>query len=193
MVYIETANRPAGLIEGNFTVAGLFPEDFDPESLRTLFGPLPSLDELALGAPKGAARSIGALKAWSPTLQKLVWQRPFGTFWNGGELSTAGGIVVQGDAAGFLNIYDAVSGEILKSLDVGTSLMAAPMTYRVAGKQYIAIMAGYGGGPGLCSPFPPASAAYRYGNEGRIVAFALDEAARCYPQVCSSRPAPVEN
>lgn len=188
MVYIETANRPAGLIEGNFTVAGLFPEDFDPESLRTLFGPLPSLDELARGAPKGAARSIGALKAWSPTLQKLVWQRPFATFWNGGVLSTAGGIVVQGDAAGFLNIYDAASGEMLKSLDVGTSVMAAPMTYRVAGKQYIAIMAGYGGGSGLYSPFPPASAAYRYGNEGRIVAFALDGAAPPKPPPVSEAP-----
>jgi len=34
-------------------------------------------------------------------------------------------------------------------------------------------MAGYGGGPGLYTPFPAASAANRYGNEGRIVAFAL--------------------
>jgi len=181
MVYIETANRPAGLIEGNFTVAGLFPEDFDPGSLRALFGPLPSLDELARGAPKGAARSIGVLKAWSPTQQKLVWQRPSATFWNGGVLSTAGGIVVQGDAAGFLNIYDAASGEMLKALDVGTSIMAAPMTYRVAGKQYIAVMSGYGGGTGLYSPFPAASAAYRYGNEGRIIAFALDGTAPLKP------------
>jgi len=47
MVYIETAERPAGLIEGNFTVAGLFPEDFDPTALRSLFGSLPSLAELS--------------------------------------------------------------------------------------------------------------------------------------------------
>lgn len=174
MVFIETADRPAGLIEGNFTVAGLFPEDFDPESLRALLGPLPTLAELAHDAPKSAVHSIGVLKAWNPTLQKLVWQRPSATFWNGGVLSTAGGIVVQGDAAGFLNVYDAASGELLKAVDVGTSIMAAPMTYRAAGKQYIALMAGYGGGTGLYSPFPPASAAYRYGNEGRIVAFALD-------------------
>lgn len=188
MVYIETANRPAGLIEGNFTVAGLFAEDFDPESLSTLFGPLPTLDELAHDAPKGAAHSVGVLKAWNPTLQKLVWQRPSATFWNGGVLSTAGGIVVQGDAAGFLNVYDAASGELLKALDVGTSIMAAPMTYRVAGKQYIAVMAGYGGGPGLYSPFPPASAAYRFGNEGRIVAFALDGAAPPMPPPVTEAP-----
>jgi len=51
--------------------------------------------------------------------------------------------------------------------------MAAPMTYRVGEVQYIAVMAGYGGGPGLYAPFPPATAAYKYGNDGRIVAFRL--------------------
>ena len=95
---------------------------------------------------------------------------------------------VQGDAAGFLNVYDAASGELLKAVDVGTSIMAAPMTYRAAGKQYIALMAGYGGGTGLYSPFPPASAAYRYGNEGRIVAFALDGGAPPKPPPAIEAP-----
>jgi len=119
-------------------------------------------------------RSIGVLKAWDPVQQRLVWQRPSTEFWNGGVLSTGGGLVVQGDAAGILNFYDARSGRLLRSLEVGTSIMAAPMTYRAAGKQYVAVMAGYGGGPGLYAPFPTSSAAYRYGNEGRIIAFALD-------------------
>ncbi len=70
-------------------------------------------------------------------------------------------------------MYDAASGTVRKTLDVGTSMMAAPMTYRVGGKQYIAIMAGYGGGPGLYAPYPKQTAAYQYGNAGRIVAFAL--------------------
>jgi len=174
MVYIETAHLPAGLIEGNFTVAGLFPEDFDPQSLRSLFGTLPSLQELSRGAPNGAVRSIGVLKAWNPTQQRLEWQRPSSGFWNGGVLSTAGGIVVQGDVEGLLNVYDAATGQLLKSLDLGTSMMAAPMTYRAGGKQFIALMAGYGGASGLYVPFPKISAAYRYGNAGRIIALSLD-------------------
>lgn len=181
MVYIETSHLPAGLIEGNFTVAGLFPEDFDPQSLRSLFGTLPSLKELSRGAPSGAVRSIGVLKAWNPSQQRLVWQRPSSGFWNGGVLSTAGGIVVQGDVEGLLNVYDAASGQLLKSLDLGTSVMAAPMTYRAAGKQFIAVMAGYGGGPGLYDPFPKASAAYRFGNAGRIIALTLDGSAPPLP------------
>jgi quinohemoprotein ethanol dehydrogenase len=52
-------------------------------------------------------------------------------------------------------------------------MIGAPMTYRVGSKQYIAVMAGYGGGLGLYSPFPEQTAAYKYGNAGRIVAFAL--------------------
>jgi quinohemoprotein ethanol dehydrogenase len=47
------------------------------------------------------------------------------------------------------------------------------MTYRVRNEQYVAVMAGYGGGV-LYSPFPAHSAAYKYGNVGRIVAFKLD-------------------
>jgi quinohemoprotein ethanol dehydrogenase len=173
MVYVETAKRRAGLIEGNFTVAGLFPQDYEPAALKSLYGALPSLRDLSRSAPSGSVRSVAVLKAWDPARQKLVWQRPLDSFWNGGILSTAGDIVVQGDARGILTVYDSASGNVLKTVDVGTSMIGAPMTYRVAGKQYIAIMAGYGGGPGLYSPFPEQTAAYKYGNTGRLVAFAL--------------------
>jgi len=50
-------------------------------------------------------------------------------------------------------------------------MMAAPMTYSIEGEQYIAIMAGLGGVLG--SIHPPGSAAFKYGNQGRIIAFKL--------------------
>jgi quinohemoprotein ethanol dehydrogenase len=50
--------------------------------------------------------------------------------------------------------------------------MAAPMSYSVHGEQFIAVMAGYGGGT-LAMPYPQESAAHRYGNAGRIIAFKL--------------------
>jgi len=49
--------------------------------------------------------------------------------------------------------------------------MAAPMSYETGGEQYVAVMAGYGGAGGFS--FTPDTAAYRYGNAGRIVAFRL--------------------
>ena len=60
---------------------------------------------------------------------------------------------------------------MLKSIDTGTSILAAPMTYRVNGAQYVAVMAAWGGGG---YPYVPRySAAYKRGNEGRILVFKL--------------------
>jgi hypothetical protein len=53
--------------------------------------------------------------------------------WDGGVLSTGGGLVFQGDGAGYLNVYAADSGKQLAHLLLGTGVMAAPMTYRIAG------------------------------------------------------------
>jgi quinohemoprotein ethanol dehydrogenase len=141
--------------------------------LAPLFGSLPSKSALMHSAPPSLNKAISVLKAWDPVKQQLVWERPSGAFWHGGVMSTAGGIVVQGNAAGMMSIFDAATGEVLKTIDVGTGMMAAPMTYRVHGDQYIAVMAGYGGATGLYSPFPPDSAPYKYANEGRIVAFKM--------------------
>ena len=46
------------------------------------------------------------------------------------------------------------------------------MTYEVAGVQYVAVMAGYGGGA-IATTYPDFAAGSRYLNEGRIVAFKL--------------------
>ncbi len=170
MVYVNTAHRRAGLIEGNFDLAFFFPQDYSPKDLESLYGRLPSLHDLARGGPPPVSR--GFIRALDPTTGKIVWQRETASIWDGGILATGGNLVLQGDAHGYLNVYAADTGKLLKRVDVGTSLMAAPMTYRVGGVQYVSVMAGYGGGL-LFEPFPKASAAYRYGNEDRIVAFRL--------------------
>ncbi len=122
----------------------------------------------------------GLLKAWDPINQKMVWEsntsgpwsgEMFATWNGGGVMTTAGDLVIQGRGTGFLVFLDANTGRELHSIDVGTSMMAAPMTYMVNGIQYIAIMAGLGGAAG--QSYPDDSAAYKYGNKGRIVAFRL--------------------
>jgi len=139
---------------------------------------LPPLEALAKGQPDTVIR--GFLKAWDPVKQQLVWQvetsdQWVGTdfaFWNGGGVMTsAAGLVFQGRGSGEFTAMDAKTGEKLLSLQVGSSMMAAPMTFSIDGEQYIAIMAALGGGGG--QSFPPGSAAYKYGNKGRIIAFKL--------------------
>ncbi len=171
MIYLDSGRRPAGLIEGTFTVPGFPPEVYDPAAMASLFGSLPPLESLKAGIPAPAA-TRGFLRALDPVTGKIAWQQPSATGWDGGVLSTAGGLVFQGDALGQLNVYAADSGRLLMRIELGSSVMAAPMSYSIRGEQYVALLAGYGGGP-MGLPFPAQSAAYRYGNAGRIIALKL--------------------
>ena len=59
-----------------------------------------------------------------------------------GALSTAGGIVVTAMIDGTVLAYDDRTFEELWRINVGNGFNAAPMTYAVGGKQYIAIASG---------------------------------------------------
>jgi len=113
------------------------------------------------------------LRAWDPIRGEHVWETPAGYWWDhAGVLSTAGGLVFQGNGPGHMIVYDAATGKPLKDIDVGSTIMAAPMSYEIDGVQYVAVMAAWGGGG--WSWVHPEDAAYRRGNEGRIIAFKLD-------------------
>ena len=112
-----------------------------------------------------------ALKAWDPVTQRERWRVPLTSLYNGGVLSTAGDLVFQGRADGHLVAYRAADGVVLKAIELGTGVLAAPMTYAIDGEQYVAVAAGYGGGIGTA--FPAGSAPYRYENYARIIALKL--------------------
>jgi quinohemoprotein ethanol dehydrogenase len=173
-IFVETSKRRAGLVEGQFTTPAFPPEAYDPNTMKSLYGDLPAMATLTKGFKNDTA-SRGFLRAWSVKEHRVVWEAQSATSWDGGVMATASGIVFQGDANGYLNAYAADSGMKLAAINLGSSMMAAPMTYRVNGTQYVAIIAGYGGGAVITgSPFDPASAADRYGNDGRVIALKLD-------------------
>lgn len=186
MVYVNTEDRRAGLIEGAFDLAFFAPEDYDPKGLEGLLGKLPSLEELGRGIA-APAKSRGLLRAVDPTTGRIAWEQTGPNVWDGGVLSSGGNLVIRGDVSGQLSIYAADSGRLLKKIDVGTSIMAAPMTYRAGGEQFVAVMAGLGG---AIFGFPADSAAYRYGNSGRIVAFRLGGGSVPKPPVVTDEPFP---
>jgi quinohemoprotein ethanol dehydrogenase len=166
MVYIDTKHRPIGQRYDGFRTAGIFPEGYSPSELHALFGDLPPLSALAkaAGGPKAPA-SKGYIRAFDPVRGRIVWQQPTQSFADG---------VVSGDIGGRLNVRRADTGALIRSIDTGGSIMAAPMTYAIKGVQYIAVTVGLGGAAGVS--FPPDSAAYKYGNEGRVMVFKLDGA-----------------
>jgi len=87
----------------------------------------------------------GYLLAWDPVKQKEVWRANYQGPWNGGILTTAGNLVIEGNAAGFFNAFRADTGEKLWATSVQSAVMAAPVTYEIGGEQYIAVLSGWGG------------------------------------------------
>jgi len=121
-----------------------------------------------------------SLKAWDPVAGKVVWEAarmPFGD--HGGVLSTGGGLVIQGGLDGKLRVFNDETGALLKEVDVGTAMIAAPMTYRIGDVQYIAITAGSGGGGWYM--WSRDNVAYTRGNANRVLAFRLDGGATPIP------------
>ena len=96
--------------------------------------------------PPGSA--TGELIAYDPRVQRRVWTIPQVSQYNGGVLTTAGGLVLQGDAQGYLRLFDDETGEELRALDVRSGVIAPPITYLVDGEQYITLLVGWGGGAG---------------------------------------------
>jgi alcohol dehydrogenase (cytochrome c) len=61
---------------------------------------------------------------------------------SGGTMTTAAGLVFFGDEAGSFEAVDAQTGKPLWHFNTGQDMSASPMSYAVAGKQYVAIAAG---------------------------------------------------
>ena len=115
----------------------------------------------------------GFLRAWDPIRSKVVWDVPMAGYWDhAGVLATGGSLVFQGTGSGHFRAYDAERGKLLRDIDVGTSIMAAPMTYAIGGVQYVAVMAAWGGAE--WSQVHPEAAYVQRENDGRILVFKLD-------------------
>ncbi|MEW5301333.1 MAG: hypothetical protein WDW36_004197 [Sanguina aurantia] len=77
---------------------------------------------------------------------KKVWSHTTELPWNDGMLSTAGGLVFSGSADGYLYAFDAKTGDVKwKSPQLTSGIIGVPSTWKVNGKQYVSIYAGWGG------------------------------------------------
>jgi len=89
-----------------------------------------------------ANQTPGEYIAWDPIKNKKVWSIPQKFPIPGGAVATAGGLVFFGNLEGKFNAVDAKTGTNLWSFNGGSGIGAAPMTYSVNGKQYVAIVTG---------------------------------------------------
>ena len=117
----------------------------------------------------------GSLQAWDPVAQKQVWSVPLPVDWNPGTLATAGNLVFQGRADGDLVAYDARTGEVLWKEHLGLGIAAPPITYRIGGKQYIALLVGWGSVYASLGEQQAYDLGWAYGLQmRRLVAFSLE-------------------
>ncbi len=114
----------------------------------------------------------GKLIAWDPVSQRARWSvsRPY--LWNGGTLATAGNLVFQGTADGWLYAHDALTGKQVWKFYAGLGIIGAPMSWSSNGVQYVSILVGWGGTAGAASDI--LHVGWRYGAQPRrLLTFAL--------------------
>jgi quinohemoprotein ethanol dehydrogenase len=162
-------------LDGFFTVQGIYPDDtYDAAALKSLYGPVPDLATLRATRKVNLVREL--LRAWDPVAQKMVWEHETSSGirgYDGGVMSTAGNLVFQGRGSGELWVYAADTGKVLKTIKTGSHIMAAPTTYAINGEQFVAVQVGYGGTAITVGPIPPSSAALKFQNTNRVIAFKL--------------------
>jgi quinohemoprotein ethanol dehydrogenase len=120
---------------------------------------------------KNATSSFqGRLVAWDPVAQKEVWSIAHSSLQNGGVLATGGNLVFQGTGAGRFEARKANNGDLLWDFAAQDGIIAGPVTYELNGTQYVAVVAGYGGGFGLGE----GSEQPKFRPNGGVLVFRLD-------------------
>jgi len=92
------------------------------------------------GAPN--THGTGAILAIDPATGDTRWRFDMMSTPSAGVLATAGGLLFSGDKQGYLIAFDAATGKVLWKFQTGGSIVAAPISYALNGKQYLAVAAG---------------------------------------------------
>jgi alcohol dehydrogenase (cytochrome c) len=89
------------------------------------------------------ATGHGAVKALDIRTGETKWKFDMTDVTDAGILTTASDLVFTGGREGYFHALDARTGALLWKASVGGPVSAAPITYQIDGKQYVAIAAGH--------------------------------------------------
>jgi alcohol dehydrogenase (cytochrome c) len=87
----------------------------------------------------------GHLKAFNPVTGSEVWSWKARHPMLGSVLVTAGDLIFAGEPTGEFDAFHARTGELLWQFQTGSGIHGSPISYSVAGKQYVAVPSGWGG------------------------------------------------
>jgi len=113
----------------------------------------------------------GMLVAWDPATQSARWTVNHEIAFNGGLLATAGDLVFQGDANGRFTAFRADSGKRLWSVETGSAIGAAPVSYLLEGRQRVLVP--IGAGSGMQFAYPTFHAGRKAVGPTRLLSFSV--------------------
>jgi alcohol dehydrogenase (cytochrome c) len=122
--------------------------------------------------PEPGSAGFGEVLALDVASGARVWSYPTLYPWNSGMLATRGGLVFSGGADQRFVAFDAASGRVVWSYKTASGIVGVPVSYRVEGKQYVAILAGWGGGVSIFGG-PAADITQNVPRGGKLYVFAL--------------------
>ncbi|MBV8842462.1 MAG: PQQ-dependent dehydrogenase, methanol/ethanol family [Bryobacterales bacterium] len=93
------------------------------------------------------ADHIGEVQAWNVDTGQRVWTHSYAKSPNwGAMLATAGGVVFSGGTSDRkFHAFDAATGKLLWEFPTNSGILAPPSSFIVDGKQYVAVLTGWGG------------------------------------------------
>jgi PQQ-dependent dehydrogenase (methanol/ethanol family) len=104
-------------------------------------------------APPGYDKAFGHVSGRDPVTGKVAWEVKYKYFPLASLLSTKGGLLFVPGADGWLDALDTKTGEKLWSHNDGLGHQGGVISYAVNGKQYIAVVSGWGSH--VSGNFPP--------------------------------------
>jgi alcohol dehydrogenase (cytochrome c) len=84
----------------------------------------------------------GATIAMDPHTGKRAWSFPQYDVTDAGMLTTATDLLFTGGREGYFYAFDAKGGKLLWKTNLGGSIVNAPVTFQIDGKQYVSVISG---------------------------------------------------
>ena len=133
MIYIPANNNMCGALTGV------------PVTYRPARGS-PARSSAVLRFPAPGADHVGEVQAWNVDTGQKVWTHNYKSPNWGSMLATAGGLVfIGGTDDRKIHAFDAATGKLLWEFETNSGIVAPPTTFMIDGKQYLAVLSGWGG------------------------------------------------
>jgi alcohol dehydrogenase (cytochrome c) len=122
--------RPVEYVEGQ-SFGGGIPKVTVPAGIQTVTNSYQTENE-----------GHGAIRAIDPLTGERRWEFKMADVTDAGILTTASDLLFSGGREGYFYALDGRTGAMLWRVTVGGVVASGPMTYAVAGRQYVAVTAG---------------------------------------------------